>query len=102
MRDGQPIAVAWPQDFVVTVGNGMALASNAPRSNAARVFINWMLSQPGQELWRDLGQYPARADIRPTDAWMQGYSAIKQTFENVLPATQQEASLQAAAADFKK
>jgi iron(III) transport system substrate-binding protein len=102
MRDGQPIAVAWPQDFVVTVGNGTALASNAPHANAAKVFINWMLTQPGQQLWRDLAQYPARADAPPIDQWMQGFAGVKQTFEDLLTTEQQEASLQEAAADFRK
>jgi len=38
---------------VSTSGNsGIALINNAPNPNAARVFINWFLSRPGQMVWQ--------------------------------------------------
>jgi iron(III) transport system substrate-binding protein len=38
---------------VSTSGNsGLALINNAPNPNAARVFINWVLSRSGQTVWQ--------------------------------------------------
>ena len=38
-----------------TSGNsGLSLINNAPNPNAARLFINWFLSQSGQTLWQNV------------------------------------------------
>lgn len=102
IKDGQPIAAVWPNDFVITVTEGMPIVTGAPHMNAAKVFVNWMLTEKGQQLWRDLGQFPVRADIPPAEPWMRGVENAKKTFENFLNAEQQEASYKQATADFKK
>lgn len=49
----------------VAVGNGLvALFKNAPHPNAARVFVNWLASKEGLEVYaRALGWSPTRNDI---------------------------------------
>ncbi len=37
----------------------------APHPNAARVFVDYVLSKEGQELFRNLGKLPARSDVAP-------------------------------------
>ena len=101
IKDGQPIAVVWPDDFVITITEGAPIAAHAPHMNAAKVFVNWQMTEKGQQLWRDLGQFPLRADIAPAEPWMKGVERAKQVFENFLNADQQEASYKQAAADFK-
>jgi len=40
---------------ISTSGNsGLALINKAPNPNAARVFINWFLSQSGQTVWQNV------------------------------------------------
>jgi iron(III) transport system substrate-binding protein len=45
-------------------GNLVALYNNAPHPNAARVFVNWMASKEGSEIYaRALNMVPVRTDI---------------------------------------
>jgi ABC-type Fe3+ transport system substrate-binding protein len=45
-------------------GNQVGLYTNAPHPNAARVFVNWMASKEGSEIYaRALNMVPVRADI---------------------------------------
>ena len=45
-------------------GNQVALYGNAPHPNAARVFVNWMASKEGSEIYaRALNMVPVRTDI---------------------------------------
>jgi len=45
-------------------GNQVGLYSNAPHPNAARVFVNWMASKEGSEIYaRALNMVPVRTDI---------------------------------------
>lgn len=45
-------------------GNQVALYNHAPHPNAARVFLNWMASKEGSEIYgRALNMVPVRADI---------------------------------------
>ena len=102
LKDGQPIAPAWPEDFVIKSSQGAPLLTGAPHTNAAKVLINWFLTEKGQRFWQSLGQFPYRADIPPAEPWMQGVSRAKQIFENLAPPDQEEANEKAAAADFKR
>jgi iron(III) transport system substrate-binding protein len=102
IKDRQPIAAVWPEDFVVTVTNGSPIMRGAPHPNAAKVFANWMLTERGQTMWRDLGQFPLRTDILPTEPWMQGVSKAKQVYENLLAPAPQQAALDEATRSFKK
>jgi ABC-type Fe3+ transport system substrate-binding protein len=39
--------------------------AGAAHPNAARLFVDFVLSKEGQELFRDLGKIPARSDVTP-------------------------------------
>jgi iron(III) transport system substrate-binding protein len=99
---GQPIAPIWPDDFLITITQGTHIVAHAPHPNAAKVFVNWTHTDRGQQLWRDLGQWPIRSDILATEPWMQGASKAKQVFENLMNAKDQQAEFDAAAKAFKK
>lgn len=59
----------------VSNGSGVvAMVKNPPHPNAAKVFVNWLLSKEGQELYgRTMIQGTRRLDVR-TD-WLKEYSA---------------------------
>ena len=80
----------------------MSLIKGAPHPNAAKVFINWGLTERGQNFWRDLGQFPLNSAIAPAEEWMKGVNNAKTVYENLLDAKAQQASYDAATKDFKK
>ena len=43
----------------------IGIMSGAAHPNAARLFIDYVLSREGQELFRNLGKIPARSDVTP-------------------------------------
>lgn len=55
---GAPVKAARTEPFVGHLG-AIFLAKNAPRPNAARLFIEYLCSQEGQRLVRDAGYPPA-------------------------------------------
>ncbi|MBM2810962.1 MAG: ABC-type Fe3+ transport system periplasmic component [Chloroflexi bacterium] len=60
LREGAPISIG---------GGTINLADTAPHPNAARVFINWLLSREGQLSWQENVQQPSlRLDIARTGA----------------------------------
>ncbi len=71
-RLGVPIAIIDPRQLKegsdTSPGNGdLALFNRAPHPNAAKVFINWLLSKEGQTIFaRATGYVSARLDV-PTD-----------------------------------
>lgn len=72
MKQGAPVAIVDPRQLRegsdVSPANGAtALFNNAPHPNAARIYLNWLLSKEGQtEFVRATGYVSARADA-PTD-----------------------------------
>jgi iron(III) transport system substrate-binding protein len=43
----------------------IGIMAGAPHPNAARLFVDYVLSKEGQELFRDFGKVPARGDVEP-------------------------------------
>ncbi|HET8562395.1 MAG TPA: extracellular solute-binding protein [Candidatus Binatia bacterium] len=71
-KQGVPVAIIDPRQLKegtdVSPANGaLALFNKAPHSNAAKIYINWLLSKEGQTGFaRASGYVSARADV-PTD-----------------------------------
>jgi iron(III) transport system substrate-binding protein len=69
MRQGIPIAIADPRTVKegsdLSPANGaIGLFNRAPHPNAARVFINWLLSKEGQTIFAEAqGYVSARTDV---------------------------------------
>ncbi len=102
IKQGLPVKAVWPNDFVITSTQGTQFVNGAPHPNAAKVFINWGLTERGQTFWRDLGQFPLNSAIAPAEDWMKGVNNAKTVYENLLDAKAQQASYDAATKDFKK
>jgi iron(III) transport system substrate-binding protein len=67
-KEGMPIQAVYDlEDLPGTLSAGvgqLALMSHAPHPNAARLFINWMASKEGMELFaRNRGGAPTRNDV---------------------------------------
>lgn len=52
-------------DPVISRQHPIALARGAPRPNAAKLYIDYVLSREGQEIARSTLQLPDRADVKP-------------------------------------
>jgi iron(III) transport system substrate-binding protein len=75
-RRGNPIGIVYPEDgTVLTVGPSAVIAS-APHPNAARLFMEWLLSSDYADACRDWSLEPVRADAAPLPG-MKPISEIK-------------------------
>ena len=69
IKQGLPLAMVPPDQFKegAAIGpnnGGVTIIDKAPHPNAARVYLNWMLSKEGQTVWqREVGDNSLRTDI---------------------------------------
>jgi len=62
-RAGAPVDWVRTLDPIVTSTSQVAVSARAPHPNAARLFVDLLLSAEGQALIRDRGRVPARDDL---------------------------------------
>lgn len=62
---GNPIGITQPRDGVVVMVFPSAIPAGAPHPNAARLFMEWMLSQEYSRTIAGDGSEPLRADVAP-------------------------------------
>jgi iron(III) transport system substrate-binding protein len=65
IRDGAPLAVIWPEDGVVSIQSMLAITKATPNARAAQAFVDYVLSQAGQQILASAGIYSLRSDITP-------------------------------------
>ncbi|MCL4767981.1 MAG: extracellular solute-binding protein [Hyphomicrobiaceae bacterium] len=51
MKDGAPIGIVYPADGVPMTVSVAGISATAPHPNAARLYLDWILSEEGQETW---------------------------------------------------
>jgi iron(III) transport system substrate-binding protein len=51
MREGAPIRIVYPEDGVSITVSAAGIPRTSPNPNAARLFLNWVLSREGQDVW---------------------------------------------------
>ncbi|MCD4525264.1 ABC transporter substrate-binding protein [Nocardioides sp. cx-173] len=59
IAEGAPITLVFPEEGMPSYEFFMGVAAGADHEAAARVFLNWTLSQRGQEATAQQGDYPA-------------------------------------------
>jgi ABC-type Fe3+ transport system substrate-binding protein len=69
---GAPLQWIAPNPLVGGDPNKISLLKNAPRPNAAKLFIDFMLSAEGQKLLQDKGRSPGRIGIGPKNPRLKG------------------------------
>jgi iron(III) transport system substrate-binding protein len=69
---GAPLQWIAPNPLVGGDPNKISLLKNAPRANAAKLFIDFMLSAEGQKLLQDKGRSPGRIGVGPKNPRLKG------------------------------
>ncbi len=67
-RRGAPVEWSNSSDPIVTSINVVAHSVKAPHPNAAKVLINYILSEEGQTIIRNVSRVPIRPGVKPTVA----------------------------------
>ena len=68
VREGQDLKVVYPPEGTPTSSQVTGILSSTKRPNAAKIYIDFMLSKEGQEIWsRIQGSHSARVDVRVAD-----------------------------------
>ena len=68
MREGQYLKVIYPVEGTPASSQVTGILASTKRPNAAKAYIDFMLSKDGQEIWNRIqGSHSARADARVAD-----------------------------------
>jgi iron(III) transport system substrate-binding protein len=67
-RRGAPVDWSATSDPIVTSINVIALSAKAPHPNGAKLLINYVLSEEGQNIIRDVSRVPVRPGVKPLTA----------------------------------
>ena len=67
--DGAPVEFVFPEEGVSAVTEPAAILSTAANPEAAKAFIDFLLSPEGQQLAADQGYLPAHPDITPPEGF---------------------------------
>jgi iron(III) transport system substrate-binding protein len=62
---GNPIGIVYPDDGTVLCVGPSAIVASAPHPNAAKLFLEWLLSADYADACRDWSLEPVRADAAP-------------------------------------
>jgi iron(III) transport system substrate-binding protein len=65
LAKGQPIAIVVPEEGTFVIPTPIAVLKASARPNAAKLFVDYMLSEEGQAIFVEDQTMPARADVRP-------------------------------------
>ena len=67
-RRGAPVEWSNSSDPIVTSINAIGMSSKAPHANAAKLLINYILSEEGQTIIKNVSRVPIRPGVKPTVA----------------------------------
>ncbi|MFL5263847.1 MAG: ABC transporter substrate-binding protein [Anaeromyxobacteraceae bacterium] len=62
-RSDPAIGIAYPRDYTLVLSRIALIPKSAPHPNAARVFLDWLLSARGQELLARASVFAIRRDV---------------------------------------
>lgn len=65
VQDKAPVKFIVPEEGLVAYDYYLGMAASATNVEAAKVFMNYNLSKQGQKVFAQLGEYPARTDVKP-------------------------------------
>lgn len=80
MLDGSPVGVVFPKEGVPVITEPAAIVAGTPNIEAARAFIDFLVSEAGMQLAVDLGYLPLSDAVEPPA----GFTALSDL--SVLPA----------------
>lgn len=65
MADGSPVGVVYPEEGVPVITEPAAIVAGTPNLEAAQAFIDFLVSEAGQQLTVDLGYLPLSDAVAP-------------------------------------
>ncbi len=65
IQDGAPLAIIWPEEGAVSVPSPVAITKASKNPEAARRFVDYVISVEGQKFLTTQGVVPVRADVDP-------------------------------------
>ncbi|GAB3272770.1 extracellular solute-binding protein [Sinomonas notoginsengisoli] len=65
VQDKAPVKFVVPEEGVVSYDYYLGITASAKNAEAAKVFMDYNLSKPGQQVFAQIGEYPARTDVAP-------------------------------------
>ena len=63
--NGAPIQFVFPTEGVSAVSEPVAILANTQNPDAAKAFVDFLISEPGQQLAADMGYLPAHPAVTP-------------------------------------
>jgi len=69
IADGAPVGFSFPEEGVTYVTEPVAILSTAKNPEAAKAFVDFILSREGQELAVSQGYLPAHPDVTPPEGF---------------------------------
>lgn len=67
LEDGAPIGFVYPKSGTATNSGYVMVSGRAPHPNTGKVFVNWLMSAPGQLVLQEQGGLPVtRPGVTPT------------------------------------
>ncbi|MEM1388509.1 MAG: ABC transporter substrate-binding protein [Pseudomonadota bacterium] len=67
--EGAPVEFVFPEEGVSAVTEPVAILSTAQNPDAAKAFVDFLISAEGQQLAADMGYLPAHPDIDPPEGF---------------------------------
>lgn len=65
IQDGAPLAIIWPEEGAVSVPSPVAIVKTSKNPEAARRFVDYVISAEGQRFLVSQGVVPVREDVDP-------------------------------------
>lgn len=90
MKGGAPIGIIYPTDGVPITASAAGISATAPHPNAARLYLDWILSDEGQEEW-----VISSGGMTVLDGGPLPEGAVRNTLKLWLPNVKQYAELRA-------
>jgi iron(III) transport system substrate-binding protein len=66
-KAGHPIATVYPTEGSFIIPSPTSIVKGSPNPNAAKLFAEFMVSEPAQKLFPEDGGYAARTDVPPPE-----------------------------------
>lgn len=97
-NEGSPVEVVYPKEGVPVITEPVGIVKGTPNLEAAQAFVDFLLSQKGQEVAAGMGYMPLRQDVTPP----KGFPALSELKILSVPATELAESREADKARFAK
>lgn len=65
IKKGAPLSILWPEDGVISVPSPIAIMKGTKNPDAAKAFVDYVLSKEGQETLVKQEVIPVRGDVKP-------------------------------------